>query len=94
MKKDIKPGMWLKVQGYVKLNRDGSDVLLDPKSIVSYPHEMRQDTAPVKRVDLRVQPLHRLHRALDLHAVDSLAALGYRAAGSWGGNSLVDGDLL
>ena len=52
LKKDIKPGMWLKIQGYVKLNRDGSDILLDPKSIVSYPHEMRQDTAPVKRVEL------------------------------------------
>ena len=52
LKKSIKPGMWLKVQGYVKLNRDGSDILLDPKSICTYPHELRQDTAPVKRVEL------------------------------------------
>ncbi|MDE6934022.1 MAG: PolC-type DNA polymerase III, partial [Oscillospiraceae bacterium] len=52
LKKDIKPGMWLKVQGFVKLNRDGSDVLLDPKNISTYPHEMRQDTAGVKRVEL------------------------------------------
>ncbi len=54
LKKDIKPGMWLKVQGYVKLNRDGSDVLLDPKNINTYPHEMRQDTAPRKRVELHM----------------------------------------
>ena len=29
IKKSIKPGMWLKVQGYMKLNRDGSDILLE-----------------------------------------------------------------
>ncbi len=52
LKKSVKPGMWLKVQGYVKLNRDGSDILLDPKNICTYPHETRQDTAPVKRVEL------------------------------------------
>lgn len=54
LKKEIKPGMWLKVQGFVKLNRDGSDVLLEPRNIVTYPHEMRQDTAPVKRVELHL----------------------------------------
>ena len=52
LKKEVKPGMWVKVQGFVKLDRDGSDILLDPKSIVSYPHVMRQDTAPAKRVEL------------------------------------------
>ena len=36
MKKSIKPGMWLKVQGYMKLNRDGSDVILDPRNISTY----------------------------------------------------------
>ena len=45
LKKDIKPGMWLKVQGYIKLNRDGSDIVLDPRNISTYPHEMRKDTA-------------------------------------------------
>ena len=54
LKKEIKPGMWLKVQGYIKLNRDGTDVLLDPKSITTYPHEMRQDKAEVKRVELHL----------------------------------------
>ncbi len=52
LKKDVKPGMWVKVQGYVKLNRDGSDILVDPKNISTYPHEMRQDKAEVKRVEL------------------------------------------
>ena len=52
LKKDVKPGMWVKVQGYVKLNRDGSDILLDPKNISTYPHEMRRDKAEVKRVEL------------------------------------------
>jgi len=52
LKKSVKPGMWLKVQGYIKLNRDGTDILLDPKNISTYPHEMRQDTALVKRVEL------------------------------------------
>ncbi len=54
LKKEIKPGMWLKVQGYMKLNRDGSDVLLEPRNIVTYTHQMRQDTAPVKRVELHL----------------------------------------
>ena len=53
-KKDIKSGMWLKVQGYIKLNRDGTDIILDPKNIMTYPHEMRMDTAPVKRVELHM----------------------------------------
>ena len=54
LKKDIKPGMWLKVQGYIKLNRDGSDIVLDPRNITTYPHEMRKDTAEVKRVELHM----------------------------------------
>ncbi|MDE6881169.1 MAG: PolC-type DNA polymerase III [Oscillospiraceae bacterium] len=52
LKKTVKPGMWVKVQGYVKLNRDGSDILLDPRNICTYPHELRRDTAPLKRVEL------------------------------------------
>ena len=41
IKTEIKPGMWLKVQGFIKLNRDGSDVLLDPRNINTYPSTMR-----------------------------------------------------
>jgi len=52
MRKTVKPGMWVKVQGFVKLDRDGSDIILDPKNITTYPHEDRQDTAPLKRVEL------------------------------------------
>ncbi len=54
MKISIKPGMWLKVQGFIKLNRDGSDVLLDPKNIETTTHEMRKDTAETKRVELHM----------------------------------------
>ena len=54
IKKPVKEGMWVKVQGYVKLNRDGTDILIDPKNINTYPHEMRMDTAPVKRVELHM----------------------------------------
>ena len=27
MRKTVKPGMWVKVQGFVKLDRDGSDII-------------------------------------------------------------------
>ncbi len=54
LKKEIKPGMWLKVQGFIKLTRDGGDVVLEPKNIVTYPHDIRRDTAPVKRVELHL----------------------------------------
>ena len=53
LKKEIKPGMWLKVQGFIKLDRDGN-IFLDPINISVYPHEMRQDKAEVKRVELHL----------------------------------------
>lgn len=52
LKKDVKPGMWVKVQGFVKLSRDGTDVQVDPRNITTYSHEMRQDHAEIKRVEL------------------------------------------
>ena len=85
LKKDIKPGMWLKVQGYVKLNRDGSDVLVDPKNITTYPYEMRRDTAEIKRVEL--------HAHTTFSNMDALTSLSPKAgpegnlvkrAESWG----------
>ena len=85
LKKSVKPGMWVKVQGYVKLNRDGSDVLLDPKNISTCPHELRQDTAPVKRVEL--------HAHTTFSNMDALSPLNPKAgpegnlvrrAESWG----------
>ncbi len=56
LKTEIKPGMWLKVQGFIRLNRDGSDVLLDPKHIMTVLHQERMDTAePDKtRVELHL----------------------------------------
>ena len=84
LKKDIKPGMWLKVQGYVKLSRDG-DLVLEPKNINTYPHETRQDTAPVKRVEL--------HAHTTFSNMDALCSLSPKAgpdsnlvkrAESWG----------
>ncbi len=71
LKKDVKPGMWVKVQGYVKLNRDGSDVLVDPRNISTYPHEMRQDKAEVKRVEL--------HAHTTFSNMDALSSLSPKA---------------
>ena len=71
LKKDIKPGMWVKVQGYIKLNRDGTDIILDPRNITTYPHEMRQDTAPVKRVEL--------HMHSSFSNMDALSSLSPKA---------------
>ena len=73
LKKEIKPGMWLRVQGFIKLNRDGSDVLLDPKAImtVNQGHEMRQDTAEVKRVEL--------HLHTTFSNMDALSSLSTKA---------------
>ena len=71
LKKEVKPGMWVKVQGFVKLNRDGSDILLDPKNIAAYPHEMRQDTAPLKRVEL--------HAHTTFSNMDALSSLSPKA---------------
>ena len=71
LKKDVKPGLWVKVQGYVKLNRDGSDILLDPKNISTYPHEMRQDKAEIKRVEL--------HAHTTFSNMDALSSLSPKA---------------
>ncbi|MDD5932067.1 MAG: PolC-type DNA polymerase III [Oscillospiraceae bacterium] len=50
----IKPGMWLLVQGKMELTRDGKDMQLNPYHINTYEHQERQDTAPVKRVELHL----------------------------------------
>ena len=79
----IKAGMWVKVQGIVKLNRDGSDILIDPKNISTYPHEVRKDTAEVKRVELH---LHTTFSNMD--ATTPISAKGgenvVRRAEAWG----------
>ena len=50
----IATGMWVRVQGYVELTRDGKDVQLNPAGIVRITHAPRQDTAPEKRVELHL----------------------------------------
>ncbi len=50
----IKPGMWLLVQGKMELTRDGKDMQLNPYHINTCEHQERQDTAPVKRVELHL----------------------------------------
>ena len=50
----IKPGMWLCVQGKMEQSRDGKDFYLNPLGITVTEHAARQDTAPVKRVELHL----------------------------------------
>ena len=50
----IKPGMWLKVQGFVELTRDGKDIQINPQNIMKITHESRKDTAVKKRVELHL----------------------------------------
>ena len=71
LKKDVKPGMWVKVQGFVKLSRDGTDVQVDPRNITTYSHEMRQDHAEVKRVEL--------HAHTTFSNMDALSSLSPKA---------------
>lgn len=50
----ISPGMWLCVQGKMEPTWDGKDIQLNPYHINVIEHEERQDTAPVKRVELHL----------------------------------------
>ena len=50
----IKPGMWLCVQGRMEPTWDGKDIQLNPSNINVISHEERQDTAPEKRVELHL----------------------------------------
>ena len=50
----VKVGMWLRVQGFVELTRDGKDIQLRPLNIMKIAHEGRRDTAPEKRVELHL----------------------------------------
>ena len=50
----ISSGMWLRVQGFVELTRDGKDIQIRPVNIVKIGHEGRKDTSPEKRVELHL----------------------------------------
>lgn len=74
----IAPGMWLRVQGFVELTRDGKDIQLAPQSIMKIPHVPRQDTAPEKRVELHLHT-----RMSNMDALTDPAAV-IKEAISWG----------
>jgi len=50
----IKPGMWLMVQGKMEPTWDGKDIQLNPYHVNAVTHREREDTAPVKRVELHL----------------------------------------
>nr|WP_325196135.1 PolC-type DNA polymerase III [uncultured Oscillibacter sp.] len=50
----IKTGMWLCVQGKMEPTWDGKDIQLNPYHINVIEHKEREDTAPVKRVELHL----------------------------------------
>ncbi|WP_298022764.1 PolC-type DNA polymerase III [uncultured Dysosmobacter sp.] len=50
----IKPDMWLRVQGKMEPTWDGKDIQLNPYHINVVEHKGREDTAPVKRVELHL----------------------------------------
>ncbi|NLU23752.1 MAG: PolC-type DNA polymerase III [Clostridiales bacterium] len=54
VKDAVQPGMWLRVQGYMELTRDGRDMQLNPQNINVVNHQGRQDTADEKRVELHL----------------------------------------
>lgn len=74
----IEPGMWLTVQGKLELTRDGKDIQLDPKNIVTAAAPKRKDTAKEKRVELH---LHTSFSNMD--ALSDPKALVKQAA-KWG----------
>lgn len=50
----VQPGMWLCVQGKMEPTWDGKDIQLNPYHINVIEHREREDTAPVKRVELHL----------------------------------------
>lgn len=50
----VKPGMWLIVQGRMEPTWDGKDIQLNPYHVNVITHREREDTAPVKRVELHL----------------------------------------
>ena len=74
----IAPGMWLRVQGFMELTRDGKDVQLNPHSIMRIPHEGRKDTYPEKRVELHLHT-----RMSNMDALTDTASV-IKQAISWG----------
>ena len=66
----VKKGMHLKVQGRLNMDRFYGDMVLEPMAITTAPQELRQDTAPEKRVEL--------HLHTNMSAMDALTAVGFK----------------
>ena len=54
MEGKVDAGMYLTVQGYIELTRDGKDIQLNPTSINTAKPPVRKDTAAHKRVELHL----------------------------------------
>ena len=74
----INPGMWLRVQGFIELTRDGKDVQLRPMNIAKISHEGRRDTSPEKRVELHLHT-----RMSNMDALTDTASV-IKQAVAWG----------
>ena len=74
----INPGMWLRVQGFIELTRDGKDVQLQPMNIAKISHEGRRDTSPEKRVELHLHT-----RMSNMDALTDTASVIQQAV-AWG----------
>ena len=71
-------GMWIRVQGYLELSRDGKDVQLRPQNIMKITHTPRMDDYPEKRVELH------LHTQMsNMDALTNTASV-IKQAISWG----------
>ena len=74
----INPGMWLRVQGFIELTRDGKDVQLRPMNIAKISHVGRRDTSPEKRVELHLHT-----RMSNMDALTDTASV-IKQAVAWG----------
>ena len=74
----INLGMWLRVQGFIELTRDGKDVQLRPMNIAKISHEGRRDTSPEKRVELHLHT-----RMSNMDALTDTASV-IKQAVAWG----------
>ena len=81
MEGKIEEGMWLTVQGFIELTRDGKDIQLNPVNIATAKAPKRVDKAEEKRVELH---LHTSFSNMDAltdpkHLVKQAIAWGHKA---------------
>ena len=51
---EIKPGMWVKIQGKMTFDRYDNEMVMQPNAISKFSAPVRTDTAPEKRVELHL----------------------------------------